>query len=102
MNIDEHRVRSNVETIIESWRSRGFLGQFTGFERELFINSLTGCILLDGNIRRAVRRDIAAMVQSWEERGFVTKFSSRRRPAIIEALVDYIYPFLELGQDDGK
>ena len=102
MTIDEYKVRSNVETIIESWRSRGFLGQFTGIERELFINSLIGCILQDGNIRRAVRRDIAAMIQSWEERGFVTKFSDRRRPSIIEALVDYIYPFLELGQDDDK
>lgn len=100
MNDDECKIRFNVETIIESWRSRGFLGQFTGIERELFVNSIVGCILQDGNIRRAVRRDIAAMIQSWEERGFVTmtEFSDRRRLAIIEAIVDYVYPFLKLGQ----
>lgn len=100
MSADEHKVRSNVEAIIESWRSKGFLGQFTGIERELFINSLVGCILQDGNVRRAVRRDITAMIQSWEERGLVTRFSNRRRPMIIENFVDYIYRFLELRQDD--
>jgi len=98
MSDDERKIRSGVETIIESWRNRGFLGQFTGIECELFINSLVSCILQDGSIKRAVRRDIIAMIQSWEERGLMARFSDRRRPMIIEAIVDYIYPFLELGR----
>ena len=102
MSVNEHKVRSNVEAIVEDWRSRGFLGRFTGIERELFINSLIGCILQDGNVRRAIRRDIVAMVQSWEERGFMTRLSDRRRPAVIEAFVDYAMPILELGRDSNK
>lgn len=41
----EQEIRQHIEQILAKWESMGFLGQFVGVERSLFVDDLVGCVL---------------------------------------------------------